>query len=447
MKATLTQVRSFSRPIQLLLLNQLAINVGFYMLMPYLANYLAGTLGLAAWLVGFILGVRNFSQQGMFLLGGSLADRLGYKQMIVAGLALRTIGFGLLGFAGSLPALLVASATIGFAGALFNPAVRAYLSHEAGTRQVEAFAVFNVFYQLGILLGPLLGLALAAVEFRLVCLVAAGLFLALTMLQIRALPPHTGQHSGTTRALTRDWQEVLANRPFLLFSLAMIGSYVLTFQVYLGLPLEIRRLTGSELGVMLLFALSGLLTVLGQLRVTAWAKARWTPAQALQRGLGLMGLSFLPLALTAPFTAIPAASNGSWSRMVLVHAVGLTPILLSAMLLALATMIVYPFEMATIVTLGNDRLIGTYYGLYNTLCGIGIAIGNLLTGVALDAGRRAGLPSLPWTLLALAGAGCAWGIHRLDHNDRLTRQPSTPDVESAPTQLLEPSPSSSPQAR
>src|SRR5687768_14649708 len=110
MKQTLTHVRSFNRPIRLLLLNQLTINVGFYMLMPYLANYLAGDLGLAAWLVGLILGVRNLSQQGMFFLGGTLADRLGYKPMILVGLTLRTVGFGLLGFVDSVAALLVASA-------------------------------------------------------------------------------------------------------------------------------------------------------------------------------------------------------------------------------------------------------------------------------------------------------------------------------------------------
>lgn len=76
---TIRQFRSFDRPVQLLLLNQFGINVGFYMLMPYLAGYLAGDLRLAVWVVGLVLGVRNFTQQGMFLIGGTLADRLGYK--------------------------------------------------------------------------------------------------------------------------------------------------------------------------------------------------------------------------------------------------------------------------------------------------------------------------------------------------------------------------------
>ena len=111
------------------------------LLIPYVADHLSAGLGLTTWLVGLVLGLRNFAQQGMFLPGGSLADRFGYKPLIVAGCALRTVGFALLGLVDSVPALVVASAATGFAGALFNPAVRAYLAADAGPQRVEAFAL------------------------------------------------------------------------------------------------------------------------------------------------------------------------------------------------------------------------------------------------------------------------------------------------------------------
>ncbi|MCO5556455.1 hypothetical protein L7F22_010004 [Adiantum nelumboides] len=188
----LDRYRSFDRPVQLLLLNQLTINLGFYMLIPYLADHLSQGLGLSVLLVGVILGVRNFSQQGMFLVGGSLADRFGYKPMIVAGCALRTGGFALLGLVDNVPALIVASAATGFAGALFNPAVRAYIARDAGERRVEAFALFSVFYQAGIVVGPVVGLLLTGIDFTVTCLVAAAVFAVLTVLQIRALPARRG---------------------------------------------------------------------------------------------------------------------------------------------------------------------------------------------------------------------------------------------------------------
>ncbi|MEV0898166.1 MFS transporter [Actinoplanes sp. NPDC049802] len=415
MKATLTQIGSFNRPVQLLLVNQLTINIGFYMLMPYLAGYLSNELALAAWTVGLILGMRNLSQQGMFLLGGSLADRIGYKPMILAGLGLRVIGFAMLGLVESLPALLVASALTGLAGALFNPAVRAYLAAEAGERKVEAFALLNVFYQAGILLGPLIGLALLGFAFRWVCLVAAVLFLFLLIAQARALPARRGDRdtSRPQQSMLADWRQIVRHRPFLLFSLAMIGSYVLNFQVYLGLPIEVRRVTGGETGVAILFAVSGLLTVAGQVRLTAWAKTRWTSAQAISRGLLLMACAFVPLALAAG-SASSEPPRGWWA-----YTLALLPVLTSTVLLTVATMLVYPFEMATIVDLAGEHTVGTYYGFYNTLAGIGIAAGNLLTGLALDFGNSHNIPALPWIALTVTGLFCATAITALDRRGHL----------------------------
>ncbi|MFC5148270.1 MFS transporter [Streptomyces aureoversilis] len=422
--------------------NQFTINLGFYMLMPYLAQYLSGNLGMAAWTVGLILGVRNFSQQGMFFFGGTLADRFGYKPVIITGLMLRTVGFAVLGLVDSLPALLAASAATGLAGALFNPAVRAYVAHDARERRVEAFALFNVFYQAGILLGPLAGVALTGVSFRLTCLVAAGVFTVLSIVQIRALPARTPSHgagsgvgagaragagdgadSSVTSVLAQ-WRTVVSNRPFLLFSLAMIGSYALSFQVYLALPLEVRRVAGDErvgtIGVGLLFAASGLATIAGQTRLTAWCKQHWGSGRSLVAGLTALGSAFVPL-LAA--TAVPAPPDGP-ARWAL--AVG--PPLLSALLIALGTMLAYPFEMDTIVALAENRYVATHYGLYNTICGIGITLGNLLTGAALDAAHSAGTPALPWLALAATGGGCALAVFGLHRTGRLTpTAPGQPD--------------------
>ena len=418
MRTTIAQVRSYERSVQLLMVNQFTINLGFYMLMPYLAAYLAGPVGLAGWLVGLILGVRNFSQQGMFLLGGTLADRLGYKPMIIAGLVLRIVGFATLGLVQSVPALLAASAATGLAGALFNPAVRAYVAADAGERRVEAFALFNVFYQAGILLGPLVGMLLTGVSFRVTCLVAAGIFALLSVVQIRALPARRGddaKRGQDQEGVLSQWRGIVSNRPFLLFSVAMVGFYVMQFQVYLALPLEVRRLGGDgtfgTAAVAALFAVSGLSTILFQTKVTAWCKARMEPGRALTWGLLTMGLGFVPL-LVATVVPVPDGGVELW----LLAAV---PPALSALLLAIGTMIAYPFEMDTIVRLSGNRLVATHYGLYNTICGIGITLGNLLTGAALDAARAAGMSALPWVALFALGLACAAALYGLHRTGRL----------------------------
>ena len=408
MKGLRAQLASFDRPAQLLMVNQFAINLGFYMLMPYLADHLAHGLGLAAWTVGLVLGVRNLSQQGMFLVGGTLADRYGCKPMILAGCGLRTVAFGLLAVASSLPVLIAASALTGLAGALFNPAVRAYLAAEAGEeRRVEAFAAFNVFYQAGILIGPLAGLALLAWDFGAVCAVSALIFGALAVLQARALPARPPADRGAEpawRAVAADWRTIAANRPFLLFAAAMSGSYVLAFQVYLALPLRARELFGERTGLVTgaVFAVSALAALSGQLKLTAWAKRNLSGPRAIVYGLMVMGAAFLPL--------LP----GSYDVVV-----GVGALALCAALLAWGGALLYPFEMDTVVRLSGDRLVATYYGAYNTVSGIAISLGNLAVGALFDTGVR----WLPWAALAGTGVLCAGLVGRLDRGGRLTPRP------------------------
>ncbi|MEU9885901.1 MFS transporter [Sphaerisporangium sp. NPDC051011] len=395
------RIASFDRGVRLLMLNQFTINVGFYMLMPYLAGHLSAGLGMAAWTVALVLGMRNLCQQGLFLLGGTLADRLGYKPVIVAGCLLRTAGFAMLGLSGSLPALLVASAATGFAGALFNPAVRAYLAHEAGTRRVEAFALFNVFYQAGILAGPLVGLALVTLDFRLVCLVAAILFALLTVMQIRALPHCAattgGSATGTSTGVLAEWKVMLGKRPFVLFCAAMAGSYVLSFQIYLLLPLT----AGGSGAAGLLFVLSAAVAIAGQMRITDWARRRWHNSAAITRGLLLMGAAFLP-----PGLCVTVWPHSTAAR--------LAAVLACTIVLTLGTTLSYPFEMDTILALSHGRMVATHYGLYNTVAGVGIAAGNVLIGVLVDSGS----PALPWLALAALGAMCALAVHLLHRHAR-----------------------------
>ena len=413
MRSLVAEFRSFGWPSRLLMINQFGINLGFYMLMPYLAGYLAGPLGLAAWAIGLVLGVRNFSQQGMFIVGGTLADRIGYKPLIVAGCLLRTVGFSLLIIADSLPTVLIASAATGFAGALFNPAVRAYLAADAGPRRVEAFALFNVFYQGGILAGPLVGLALMVLDFRIAAAAAAAVFAALTIAQLFALPQQNATEPREDSSILDDWRTVVANRSFLLFAAAMIGSYVLSFQVYLALPLQAKDLMphAEALVVAAVFVISGLVAVAGQLKITQWFAKRWGPGPSLVIGMLILASSFIPMAV------LPDDSRTG-------EIAAVTALLVGAAVLAIGSAAVFPFEMDTVVSLSGGRLVGTHYGFYNTIVGIGILVGNLATGTLMQKAADAGTPELTWIVLTVIGVMAAFALYRLDRAGRL--QPRVP---------------------
>ncbi len=113
-----------------------------------------------------------FSQQGMFFIGGSLADRFGKRPIILLGIAVRVVGFLMLGLAESMSAVIVGVLLVGFAAALFAPAVESAnaeygreLESAGVMRRTDLFAVEQMCSRLGTVIGPALGAALLMFPF------------------------------------------------------------------------------------------------------------------------------------------------------------------------------------------------------------------------------------------------------------------------------------------
>jgi len=66
--------RALSPAARVLVANGLAFNLGFYMLMPYLAQHLGADLGLAGWITGLVMGLRLDHEQG-----GPMMTAAGYE--------------------------------------------------------------------------------------------------------------------------------------------------------------------------------------------------------------------------------------------------------------------------------------------------------------------------------------------------------------------------------
>lgn len=396
-------VRSYPLAVQVLLVNQFGVNTGFYLLIPYLAGYLGNDLGMSAAVVGIVLGVRTLSQQGLFLIGGTASDRLGARQVIIAGCALRAVGFGLFAFGTSLPMLVLASILSGLAGALFNPAVRGYISVSAGERKAEAFSLFNLFANAGALAGPLLGSALILVGFQASAICAAAIFALLTIAQIAVLPPRKVETPSTS--ILTDWRTVIADRRFLMFTVALTGMFALEVQLYLVLPMVATRLTGSTASVAAIFLASTIATLAFQVRVTTWAKRRWSRGRAIATGLAVMGIGFVPTGLATALTTPAEPSLGQ-------TALRLAPILLTAICLAFGLMLAQPFAYELVGHFGGERLSGTYFGVFYLASGLTAAVANTAIGAATDLGSTSA-PWLPAAICVTIGLTAAIAVRTL----------------------------------
>ncbi|MFI1808030.1 MDR family MFS transporter [Streptomyces californicus] len=397
--------------LQLLTATQFAFNIGFYAVLPYLATHLGSGLGMAGWLVGLVLGLRTFSQQGLFVVGGALTDRYGPRPVVLAGCALRIAGFGWLAFAGSTATVIAAVLLIGFAAALFSPAVESEAAREAvrheratGSPRAHVLALFSAAGQAGAFLGPLLGslLLLLGGGFRAACLAGALVFVAVLAGHARLMPhrervrdvPEAETETAATTPTAQPGRPALravfANRAFLLLCLAYSGYLVAYNQLYLSLPVEVQRATGSEAALGWLFALSSLLVVTVQLPLTRFSARRIAPRTALITGLAVVAAGFAVVPLT------PAGPRG------------LLPAATFVVLLTLGQMLLVPAARGLVPDLVEDRQLGLATGALSSVSGIAVLAGSAATGALLDVSAP-----VRWTVLAavpLTGAVLAFTL-------------------------------------
>lgn len=379
-------------PLRLLLATQFAFNVGFYLVVPFLAAYLTDTLQLAGWIVGAVLGLRTFSQQGMFVIGGALADRFGIRRSIVIGCAIRIAGFATLGLAPTLPGVVAGVVFIGLAAALFSPATEAAIvawggqvEAQGGPTLREIVAAEAVCAKLGSVVGPILGAALVAVPFGMTCLVAAGVFGFILVAQLVWLPP--GARIGDPRSVGASLHLVLANRPFLLFA-ALHSSYLLSYnQLYLAAPVELRRIGAPAVAITWVFVAAALLVVVAQLPVTRLALG-WGRVATLRRGYLALAAGFAGVAVCAPLAPFP----GAWAYV---------PLAGFVVLLHVGGILVLPAARDVVAQLTGGQSLGTYLGFLASAGGLAVLVGSTIAGRLLDAATGPGAQaSLGWLFLA-----------------------------------------------
>ncbi|MFF4224489.1 MFS transporter [Streptomyces sp. L500] len=412
--------REFPLALRLLLLNQFGIDIGFYLLMPFLAAYLEQGLGMSAALIGLVLGARNLSQQGLFILGGSATDRLGPRVVIITGCALRTVGFALFAFGNSLPLLLGASVLTGLAAALFYPAVRTYVAFESGERKAESFALLNVYATIGSLMGLLLGSVLFLTDFRLCAVVAAAIFGALTVAQALVLPTKGEPPRGPSATVLGDWREAFCNRRFLLFSFSTIGMFTMENQLYLLLPEGALSASGWKGSAGVLLAAGALANMLFQLRITRALQRNGGGTRWVSSGLVVMGLSFLPPLLVCGGES-PAGTSEAVARM--------TVMVVGSVMLFFGIMVAHPTVLEMVPMFGRESLTGTYFGLFYVFSGLAATAGNAVVGRAMDFGGRTGLWWVPWLVCLAFGLSSAASVALLQRGGML---PGLPVPSGAP---------------
>ncbi|WP_077488062.1 MFS transporter [Sinomonas mesophila] len=169
--------------------------VGFSSVVPFLAAIAQDRYAFDASAVGLLIGARVAAQQGLFLLGGVLADRMGARLMVALGCLMRAAGLAAIALAAH-PGVFVAGViVVGMAAALFSPALEGLVGaadarwrRDSGRRGPAPFAALAMAGEAGAVTAACLAAPHMPGNAGVVALVAAGIFLAVGIGSLFLLP-------------------------------------------------------------------------------------------------------------------------------------------------------------------------------------------------------------------------------------------------------------------
>ncbi|EMH5179120.1 multidrug efflux MFS transporter MdtH [Serratia marcescens] len=373
-----SQARSLGK--YFLLLDNLLVVLGFFVVFPLISIRFVDQLGWAALIVGIALGLRQLLQQGLGIFGGAIADRFGAKPMIVTGMLLRAAGFATMAMADEPWILWFSCALSALGGTLFDPprtalVIKLTRPHERG----RFFSLLMMQDSAGAVIGALIGSWLLQYDFHFVCWVGAAIFVLAAGWNAWLLPAY---RISTVRIPMKEGMlRVLRDRRFLTYVLTLTGYYMLAVQVMLMIPIVVNEIAGSPAAVKWMYAIEAALSLSLLYPLARWGEKHFRLEQRLMAGLLLMTLSLLPIGLATSL-------QGVFTLICCFY---------------LGSIIAEPARETLSASLADPRARGSYMGFSRLGLALGGALGYTGGGWMYDTGRTMNMPELPWLLLGAVG--------------------------------------------
>ncbi|MCA9838604.1 MAG: MFS transporter [Trueperaceae bacterium] len=376
-----------ARATLILLIDNLLMWMGFFMIVPLISVHYVNGLGWAASLVGIVLALRQFTQQGLTVFSGALADRFGARGLILMGLLVRAVGFGSMAYADTFSHLLLSSLLAGLGGAFFESpksAAMAALSDPETRRRI--YAVQGISNNVGMALGVLIGGFLIQASFKTVAL-GSGCVYFLTFLLSMFILPQISVATGR-RSLLSGIMMAARDRRFLIFTLISMGYFMIWVQLSLTVSLQAEKLAGTEHAVSWVFLTNTLFGISLQYPLVRWLEPRLKPINGLIMGTAIMtlGLGFIGII------------NSIWL------------LLLCVAIFAVGSAILSPNQQTVVADLADSTAFGSYMGFGGLSLAVGGALGNFLGGSLYDLGIKLNFSDLPWLVFFIVGSSSVVGL-------------------------------------
>lgn len=394
--------------------------LSYYAVFAVLAIYLTESLKFsesdAGDLIGFFSGIVWF----LPILGGTLADRFGFRRSLAVAYALLAIGYFLLGslsapwmapirnFVPLYPLVLVVMFIPAMGPAVVKPCVVGTTAR-ASKENVRSlgYSIYYTLVNIGGTLGPILAYSVRrSIGIENVFLISA-VFVFLMVFGVLFFfkePEHdkAAQVASIAQSFKNLWT-VLTNGKFMAFLVIFSGFWIMFWQEFIALPLYLRKYVNANADVDLLTTVDPLAVILLQIPISFLLR-KWKPFTAMTMGMLITSLAFVILAVADMSWQV----NGIFSLGSLHVPIQGIPVYAAVALfvLALGEMVQSPRFYEYVSRLAPPGQQGVFMGFSFLPIAIGSAIAGILGGrVVRYFGEERGQPQqLFWVF---AGVGFA----------------------------------------
>jgi MFS transporter, DHA1 family, multidrug resistance protein len=369
------------RSVWVILVGLWMIALGTYLVVPFFTIYLRETLGLSAVQIGMALTAKLWSSYGLTMVGGALSDRYGARLTMVAGLLIRAFSYVGIATAGGAVSVILWSILMGVGGALFNPASKTAMATLAGNEdRVKLFSMRNTANNLGVSIGPLLGLAALFGSPQTVFYIAAGTYVLFALLTLLLVSPARGGRSAAVRPFNWRVMTWLALDVRMLYLEFIVAFFMFLYvQMELTMPLHAKAQFG-DWAVSLLFTVNAVTVVCLQVPLSSFLSKRFAASVTVTLGLIGQALGLLLMALS--------------------HSL---PVFLAAVVLfTMGEVTIDPRVDAETSDMVPPGTIGTALGILGAMNALGGTLGNMVGGPIYSRVAAAGAAAAYWTWLGVA---------------------------------------------
>ena len=252
MAGFISQVKSYPRTFWAANTLELFERWAYYGIFNLLALYLTnspetGALGFSQVEKGLIMGIVNAILYFLPVITGSIADKFGYKKVLIIAFIILSTGYYVMGLVTSFAAVFITFFYVAIGAALFKPIVSATIAKTTNEGNSSlGFGIFYMIINVGGLIGPVLASNLRETKWDYIFIMSAAAILVnlVIVLFFFREPERQENRDPLMKSIGEVFRNIymaLKDIRFTVFLLIIIGSWTVFWQYFYSLPVFIEQ--------------------------------------------------------------------------------------------------------------------------------------------------------------------------------------------------------------